>query len=319
MLHRLTGPFSALVRPASDFCLIYLLAYGILALGLQIRRERRFSIAATLRFLFPAEIYRSRSAAIDMGLWALNLILVVSPLTAVAAVVGTSLAAAAGASPWPLAPGPAVSAAYTLAIFVCADLGVFLGHLFLHRSPMLWEFHKVHHSATVLMPFTAQRQHPVDWLVVGATTGLCVGLAGGFFDWLAPGGIDAFAILERNPGDFAFAALCLHFRHSHIRVDFGPLVDRLLISPAMHQLHHSSDPMHHDCNFGVVLSVWDHLLGTARPPPPAGDVIRYGLGGEENQFPTLSACYWRPFRQVAVGLTRRSKECASSRSGAPER
>lgn len=315
MLHRLSGPLSALVQPASDFCLFYLLAYGILAMGLQIRRERRFSVAGYLRFLFPAEIYRNPSVAIDMGLWAVNLILVVSPLPAVAAAVGSSLAAVAGASPWPLAAGPALSIAYTLTIFVCADLGVFLGHLCLHRSPLLWEFHKVHHSATVLMPFTAQRQHPVDWLVVGATSGLCVGLAGGFFDWLAPGGVDALAIFERNPGDFAFAALCLHFRHSHIRVDFGPLVDRLLVSPAMHQIHHSSDPSHHDRNFGVVLSVWDHLLGTARLPQ-AGEIIRYGLGGEEAGYRSLSNCYRRPLRQAAR-LIRKSKECASSRSDAP--
>ncbi|HIJ62092.1 MAG TPA: sterol desaturase family protein [Rhodospirillaceae bacterium] len=250
--------------------------------------------------------------------WAINLILLASPLAAVATVVSNALRSVIGTSPWPIAAVPAVAGAYTLAVFVAADFGAFLGHRFLHRSPLLWEFHKLHHSATVLMPFTAQRQHPVDWLVVGATAGICVGLAAGLFDWLTPGGIDAIAILGRNPGDVAFAALCLHFRHSHIRVDFGPRLDRWLVSPAMHQIHHSSDPNHYGRNFGIVLSLWDHLFGTARRPL-AGESLTYGLGGEESRFTTLAACYWRPFHEVAAELIRRSTESASSRSGAPEK
>jgi sterol desaturase/sphingolipid hydroxylase (fatty acid hydroxylase superfamily) len=48
------------------------------------------------------------------------------------------------------------------ALFVVEDASRFLFHLASHRSPWLWELHKVHHSAEVLTPFTLYRLHPIE-------------------------------------------------------------------------------------------------------------------------------------------------------------
>ena len=49
----------------------------------------------------------------------------------------------------------------TVTLFLAYELGYWLNHYVPHRVPFLWEFHKVHHSATVLTPLTNFRVHPV--------------------------------------------------------------------------------------------------------------------------------------------------------------
>src|SRR5258706_10642538 len=51
---------------------------------------------------------------------------------------------------------------FTLIFFIAYDFGRFVAHSLLHDIPVLWEFHKVHHSAEVLTPLTAYRVHPVE-------------------------------------------------------------------------------------------------------------------------------------------------------------
>ena len=50
----------------------------------------------------------------------------------------------------------------TVFFAVIADLAIYTGHYLQHKIPWLWEFHKDHHSAEVLMPITVYRMHPVD-------------------------------------------------------------------------------------------------------------------------------------------------------------
>ena len=65
-------------------------------------------------------------------------------------------------------------------------------------------------------------------------------------------------------------------RHSHLPVSFGPL-DRYLVSPHMHQLHHSVKVEHWDKNMGDKLFIWDRLFGTGYIPA-RDEAITYGLG-----------------------------------------
>ena len=46
-----------------------------------------------------------------------------------------------------------------------ADFGTFFSHFLMHKVPVLWAFHRVHHSAEVLTGFTVFRNHPMDFLV----------------------------------------------------------------------------------------------------------------------------------------------------------
>jgi sterol desaturase/sphingolipid hydroxylase (fatty acid hydroxylase superfamily) len=65
-------------------------------------------------------------------------------------------------------------------------------------------------------------------------------------------------------------------QHANVRWTFGPL-GRLLVSPAYHRLHHAPDTQ--AVNLGVVLTIWDVLVGCARFPARGDAAGRTGLDG----------------------------------------
>jgi sterol desaturase/sphingolipid hydroxylase (fatty acid hydroxylase superfamily) len=77
------------------------------------------------------------------------------------------------------------------------------------------------------------------------------------------------------PGQFvavvAFMQLCENLQHANVRMWFGPIGERLLVSPRFHRVHHSIGIGHESAgkhtlgghNFGVLFPWWDMLFGTA--------------------------------------------------------
>ena len=63
---------------------------------------------------------------------------------------------------------------FTLLLQLVTDFTSYLMHLAQHRVPALWAFHRVHHSALVLNPFSNYREHPIDNLGYAITNGLVV-------------------------------------------------------------------------------------------------------------------------------------------------
>lgn len=53
--------------------------------------------------------------------------------------------------------------------------------------------------------------------------------------------------------------------HSPIDVHFGPL-RKVIVDNRFHRIHHSVEPRHFNKNFGICLSLWDHMFGTAYEP-----------------------------------------------------
>ena len=106
-------------------------------------------------------------------------------------------------------------------------------------------------------------------------------------------------------------------RHSHFPVSFGPL-DRVILSPHMHQLHHSAKLEHWDRNFGNKLSIWDWCFGTVVKPSKDEEFI-YGLGNVENQdYDKLTGVYFGPIIKIwnlIVGKSTRQPEGGVSQAG----
>lgn len=134
-------------------------------------------------------------------------------------------------------------------VIVVSDFLAWFGHYVRHKVPVLWEFHKVHHSQVQLNYFSTRRLHPLDlmanslvrflpWTLLGLTVALP-----GFLIWST------------------FLRLYEMFVHSNIRTSLGP-VRYLLVTPQTHRIHHSLYPEHIDKNFGDFFSVWDFLFGT---------------------------------------------------------
>jgi sterol desaturase/sphingolipid hydroxylase (fatty acid hydroxylase superfamily) len=231
-------------------------------------------------------------------------------------VFGSLVAGTAAASAWTagllaalwgpegpgLAGGPAMNLVFTLLTILALDAGLFVAHWLQHRVPLLWEFHKVHHSAEVLTPITAYRMHPVDSLLTGWLSGLTTGALHGVFVYLCADGPGIYLILGLNAGLFAFYLAGYNLRHSHLWLAYPRALSHLLISPAQHQIHHSRDPRHFDRNMGFIFAFWDWMAGTLYVPQ-GREKLQFGLGGKEHKsFDGVIALYLLPLRNVARRL-----------------
>lgn len=183
----------------------------------------------------------------------------------------------------------------TLFLAAVADFALFLSHFFQHKIPWLWEFHKVHHSAEVMTPLTVYRMHPVDNILAFSLGGLLSGLALGCAYFFIGHNFVFYNVAGVNVILILFYLCGYNLRHSHIWWSFGPILSRIFISPAQHQIHHSSAPEHFNKNLGFTFAFWDGWFGTLYVPK-AKENITFGLGDEENEkFSSFWSLYLMPF------------------------
>lgn len=199
-------------------------------------------------------------------------------------------------SPWVLTLG------YSLVLFVLWDLSRFITHLALHKIPFLWAFHQVHHSGEVLTPLTFHRTHPVESLLYGARSVVSTGLMAGAAFWLFRGQASEYTILGVHGVGLIFTAVTGNLRHSHVWMRFPEPVERWLMSPAQHQLHHSTDERHFDANYGTWLSVWDRVLGSLKTSPEEA-VSEVGLAEPNHNPHDLVSVLFAPFIDAFRTLT----------------
>jgi sterol desaturase/sphingolipid hydroxylase (fatty acid hydroxylase superfamily) len=200
----------------------------------------------------------------------------------------------------------------TLAVVLAADFALWYGHYLTHKVPFLWEFHKVHHSAEVMTPFTAWRVHPVDDMLGYLLTGLISGSVGGVCTWLFGPDTALITVFQLNIVLFIFYLLAFHLRHSHIWLPLTGLAGHVFISPAHHQVHHSSAERHWDKNMGFVFAFWDWLFGTLHVPEQRREDFTYGIGGGEAQYHAWWKLYFVPFRKVAQRIARKRERKPAS-------
>ena len=163
-------------------------------------------------------------------------------------------------------PGIVAAFALTLIRIIAFDAGIFIAHYLQHKVPVLWAFHKVHHSAEVLTPITVYRMHPVDDLLTATTVGILTGVVGGVFQFAFSGSVEQFLFLGLNAALFLFYLAGYNLRHSQIWLSYPKALSHIFISPAQHQIHHSNAVQHYDKNIGFIFALWDWLAGTLYVP-----------------------------------------------------
>ncbi len=156
-------------------------------------------------------------------------------------------------------------------MFVLADFIQWNVHRLLHRVPWLWEFHKVHHSVKE-MGFAAHlRFHWMETFVYKSIQYVPLAMIGF--------GLQDFFIMHM------VTLLIGHLNHANLNLDYG-LLRYVLNNPKMHIWHHVKQmPKQYPngFNFGISLSIWDYIFGTALIPSDGRD-IELGFDGDEN-FP----------------------------------
>jgi sterol desaturase/sphingolipid hydroxylase (fatty acid hydroxylase superfamily) len=206
-----------------------------------------------------------------------------------------------GANPAPWDAGSIwVLVAATIAQILLTDFLLYYIHYLFHKVPTLWEFHKVHHSAEVMTPLTAYRVHPFEVVFNMNVTAIFTGALFGLSGYLTGGGRPEIAILGINVIQFGFYIVGFNLRHSHIPLGYGPVISKVLVSPWMHQVHHSRETRHLDRNMGFIFSFWDAMFGTLYIPKRNEAAYELGLTtGEHVHFHSLGALYFRPFANLA--------------------
>jgi sterol desaturase/sphingolipid hydroxylase (fatty acid hydroxylase superfamily) len=196
-------------------------------------------------------------------------------------------------------PGMIAAALLTLGAVLCTDFGIFTGHFLSHKSRVLWEFHKMHHSSTSLIPQTTYRAHPVDDILEVVFSRVYMGIVFGTFWYLFhldPAQMTVFGI------DWFFALNLLnffHLRHSHIYLRLPAWWEFVFYSPRNHQVHHSVEERHWDRNFGHTLALWDRLFGSYVTETPAARSFEVGLSHvEPGQYESLWKLYLLPFVRI---------------------
>ncbi len=179
-----------------------------------------------------------------------------------------------------------------LVLFV-HDAWLYLSHRCEHRFPALWAFHKVHHSEERMNFLTAGRDHFLQSIWRTFFSFLTIGLF-----------IDIEFKQAAVTAGYAHSGLLLWsmFYHSNTRVEL-PWLDRVLVTPQVHRIHHSRLPEHQDKNFADIFPVFD-IVGGTYWAPRAGEFPETGLSSGERHRNLWQAEY-APFASWWMMLVKR--------------
>ncbi len=176
-----------------------------------------------------------------------------------------------GAIDWPLW----LEMLLALLIF---DAAIYWQHRMLHRIPLLWRLHRVHHSDTAFDVSLGVRFHPLEIAVsMAIKLGLVLALGP------HPAAVVVFELLLSASSLF-----------THADFAFPPRADRVLrtavVTPSMHRIHHSVHRDETDSNYGFLLSLWDRVFGSYRIRPR-----------EPERSMAVGLPYWRDPTALAFG------------------
>lgn len=149
---------------------------------------------------------------------------------------------------------------------ILLDYSLYWWHILLHRVPFLWRSHLVHHSDLILDTSTALRFHWLEFLAS------------------IPWRLAQVAVIGIRPSTLRLwqrlTLIEVLFHHSNLRLPLRTerLLGRLVVTPRLHGIHHSTVREERDSNFSSGLTLWDILHGTLRRDIPQ-EAIEIGVPG----------------------------------------
>lgn len=301
---------TAPARPRSLIYWLYLftaLLLAVISYNRYYRGQHRFRLKEFGRFVFPKHIYLHPSAMMDYKLFIANRFVKVSGVltgflstTIIATFMGDLLASTVGTEWQGVSLNGWTIFLFTLFSFLVTDFASFAHHAVAHFVPILWPIHSLHHSAEVLNVLTAYRKHPLYGLVITIVQAPIKGVFQGITVFLFLGKVEPFTIIGINLFYFLFDIMGRPLRHTHIWLSYGSILNYVFSSPAHHQIHHSARPEHRNCNFGLILSIWDWMFGSlVLPTEEIRKNLVFGINlGDPQRHPTLVKAYLEPLQSM---------------------
>ena len=250
----------------------------------RLQRGRRLRWRTIARALFPKRVVTSKSNQADIGYLFFNVFVfgvvfgwaILSYQFVSNGIIAGLVTLIGPATPSSL-PTYVSRSVITLMLFLAYELGYWFNHWLSHKVPLLWEFHKVHHTAQVLTPLTNFRVHPVYTWIFANILALSAAIANGFGNYPFGDTTYQYALSDTNIILVLFIHVYVHLQHSHMWIAFRGLAGRIFVSPAHHQVHHSDNPKHFNKNFGSCLALWDWMFGTLYVPAKEREPLTFGF------------------------------------------
>lgn len=171
-----------------------------------------------------------------------------------------------------------------IAAFLLFDLWMYSWHVVNHRIPLLWRFHRLHHSDLEMDTTTALRFHPGEIIFSSLLRLVVIPVLGMSFLHLLIHELLLYTIIL--------------FHHSNIGLyeKWDRMMRVFIVTPNMHRVHHSQEWDETNSNYSSVLSIWDRLFRTFRKRDDTL-TIRFGLMiFQESKWQRLRGMLITPFR-----------------------
>lgn len=265
---------------------LFMITSGVIAFGIYRAQKQRSS--SFINYIFNKKVWTGHSAIIDYIFVFFNALVKILLLGSFA-IHGLRFAynVTYYLEVWfgqPISLSSVESTVYfSIIIALSKDFSFFLIHTLYHKVSFLWKIHKVHHSATTLNPFTQYRLHPLELILNNIVSIFVFSLVVGVFDFLSDYSIKEYTILGVGVISFLFLLTGANLRHSHVKLKYPSFLEKILISPYQHQIHHSNNPKHFNKNMGGKFAIWDYMFGTLISSKEVKNV-EFGLGKEDKEY-----------------------------------
>ncbi len=162
---------------------------------------------------------------------------------------------------WGLMPTIGITGLTNIVLTVILLDGIiYFQHVLVHYVPVLWRFHRMHHTDRDLDVTSGNRFHPVEIVFSIGVKLLSVAILG-----VHPIGVVIFEVILNGMAQF-----------NHANVKIPEAIDRKLrrfiVTPDFHRVHHSYIERETNSNFGFNLSIWDQIFGTYIAEPKKGQI-----------------------------------------------
>jgi len=196
--------------------------------------------------------------------------------------------------------------------FILLDLSIYFQHAMFHVLPVMWRFHRVHHSDLDCDVTTGLRFHPVEILLSMLIKFAVIILLG----------VPVLSVILFE----TVLNLMSMFTHSNIKLNekFEKVFRWFFVTPDMHRVHHSSIENETNSNFAFNFSLWDRIFATYLAEPKAGHLaMTIGLDQfKEPGWQSLAGLLKMPFSRRIRGYAinyrdnRNEKELADAKKTA---